>query len=201
MVTNANRHDFIRDYIHHLLTTSISPQYDAFARGVKTVIDAKSLTLFTPTALQTLIEGNPYIDTAQLEKVTKYEDGYSADHPSIRHFWSIMHEWASAATPPREDATSSSELWMPTQEQIMAQEVGQAKVRQMLEFVTASDRLPVGGEERIAFVVQRYGSDDQRLPGSMTCFGRLLLPEYSSKDVMKEKLERAIEHAKGFGQA
>ena len=198
MVTNANRDQYIRDYVRQLLTTSISQQYEAFARGVKTVIEPKSLHLFTPAALKTLIEGKPHIDIHKLEKVTRYEDDYNAEHRSIRDFWSIVHEWASPSIP---DGSSTSEPWTLAQDQLDAKEAGQAKVRRLLEFVTASDRLPVGGEDRVAFVVQRYGSDEQRLPGSMTCFGRLLLPEYSTKEVMKEKLEQAIEHAKGFGQA
>jgi hypothetical protein len=35
----------------------------------------------------------------------------------------------------------------------------------------------------------------------MTCFGKLLLPEYSSFDKLKSKLEIALENSKGFGSA
>lgn len=38
-----------------------------------------------------------------------------------------------------------------------------------------------------------------RLPTSHTCFNTLLLPEYSSKEKLKERLLKAITHAKGFG--
>ena len=41
----------------------------------------------------------------------------------------------------------------------------------------------------------------QRLPTSLTCFGRLLLPEYSSREALEEKLDKALENAKGFGVA
>ena len=95
----------------------------------------------------------------------------------------------------------------------------------LLEFVTASDRVPVNGIASIMFVIQKNGTGDtvrillsitipshifasetdndifQRLPTSLTCFGRLLLPEYSSRIVLEEKLDKALENSKGFGVA
>lgn len=41
----------------------------------------------------------------------------------------------------------------------------------------------------------------QRIPTSMTCFGKLLLPEYSSFEKLKRKLEIALENSQGFGSA
>lgn len=38
-----------------------------------------------------------------------------------------------------------------------------------------------------------------RLPTSHTCFNVLLLPEYSTKEKLKERLLKAITYAKGFG--
>lgn len=38
-----------------------------------------------------------------------------------------------------------------------------------------------------------------RLPTSHTCFNVLLLPEYSSKEKLRERLLKAITYAKGFG--
>jgi ubiquitin-protein ligase E3 A len=48
-------------------------------------------------------------------------------------------------------------------------------------------------------VVSRNGDDDSRLPSAHTCFNHLLLPDYSSIDVMRQKLRYAIEQAEGFG--
>lgn len=71
--------------------------------------------------------------------------------------------------------------------------------RQLLEFVTASDRVPVNGVGSLMFVIQRNGPDSDRVPTSLTCFGRLLLPEYSSKKKLSTKLKLALENGKGFG--
>ena len=69
----------------------------------------------------------------------------------------------------------------------------------LLEFVTASSRVPANGISSILFVIQRNGPDSDRVPTSLTCFGRLLLPEYSTRKKLKKKLELALENGKGFG--
>ena len=176
MVTNANRREYVADYIAWLTNFSISPQFTAFRRGMLAILPNRPLTLlFTPVTLKSLVEGSPAIDTHALESITKYDDGYHSNHPLIREFWSVVHEYS------------------------------EAQKGALLEFVTASDRLPgggvgePGGQGAITFVIQRVGPSEN-LPTSMTCFGRLLLPEYEvGKGKVKEKLERALENSRGFG--
>ncbi|ORY20885.1 HECT-domain-containing protein, partial [Neocallimastix californiae] len=54
--------------------------------------------------------------------------------------------------------------------------------KKLLMFVTASDRVPLKSLGNLTFVIQRNGPDTDRLPTALTCFGRLLLPEYSTKE-------------------
>ncbi|KAI9769154.1 MAG: hypothetical protein M1840_004505 [Geoglossum simile] len=169
LVTNANREQYVKDYISWLTDRSIAAQYEAFSRGFFICLDRKSLTLFTPATLSPLVQGSPHLDTQLLELHTRYDDGYTPTHRLIKDFWSIVH-----AYPPT------------------------LKLR-LLEFVTASDRVPVGGEANITFVVQRNGPDSERVPTSLTCFGRLLVPEYRSRRKLKEKLRIALENGRGFG--
>ncbi|EGD83203.1 ITCH protein [Salpingoeca rosetta] len=75
----------------------------------------------------------------------------------------------------------------------------------LLQFVTGSCRLPVGGFADLQgsngpqkFCIDKYGSADS-LPRSHTCFNRLDLPPYKSKADMKTKLTMAIEETEGFG--
>jgi hypothetical protein len=171
LVTNTNRKQYVKDYIFWLAHKSIHPQYEAFARGFYTCLDRTALSIFTAEALKSVIEGSQHIDIAKLESITKYEDGFSADTPTIRHFWDVVKGFPDE------------------------------KKRGLLEFVTASERVPVNGLGSIVFVIQRSGFDDRRLPTSMTCFGRLLLPQYSSREVLEEKLGKAIENKQGFGVA
>lgn len=43
------------------------------------------------------------------------------------------------------------------------------------------------------------GGDPDRLPTAHTCFNHLLLPPYTSKQVLAERLATALEHSEGFG--
>lgn len=68
-----------------------------------------------------------------------------------------------------------------------------------LSFTTGCDRAPVGGLGQLTLTVQRSGPDTDRLPTSHTCFNVLLLPDYSSKEKLRERLLTAVENAQGFG--
>ncbi|KAJ5173094.1 hypothetical protein N7492_005687 [Penicillium capsulatum] len=171
LVTNQNRHEFVQDYIFWLTDKSIRPQFEAFLRGFHTCLDRSALSIFTPEALKTVVEGLQEIDVDELQNHARYEGGFGPKHRVIRDFWDIVRRFPAE------------------------------KKAQLLEFVTASDRVPVNGISSIMFVIQKNGVGDLRLPTSLTCFGRLLLPEYSSKQALAEKLDKALENARGFGVA
>ncbi|KAL8951305.1 MAG: hypothetical protein Q9183_007466, partial [Haloplaca sp. 2 TL-2023] len=164
MVTNANRNRYVSDYLKWLTDLSIRPQFSAFTKGLFTLIDRRSLLLFKIRDLKSLIEGTQDLDVDELRSVTRYEGGYASGHPTILQFWDTVQNFS------------------PDQ------------LRNLLEFVTASDRVPVTGVESLQFLVQKNGEGDERLPTSSTCYGRLLLPKYSSKEVLRLKLELAIEN-------
>ncbi len=60
-------------------------------------------------------------------------------------------------------------------------------------------RSPGGGLGTLKLLVQRSGPDTDRLPTAHTCFNALLLPDYSSKQKMAERLLTAVQNAQGFG--
>jgi len=126
--------------------------------------------MLTPPILQTLVEGHTTIDIMELKRFARYDDGYHPDHPTIQSFWRVVCSW-----PPE-------------------------KHNALLEFVTASDRVPVNGIQSVNFLISRHTSDSRLLPSAQTCFGRLLLPEYDNEEQLKTKLELALEFGlKGFG--
>ncbi|XP_031423878.1 itchy E3 ubiquitin protein ligase a isoform X2 [Clupea harengus] len=80
------------------------------------------------------------------------------------------------------------------------------KRMRLLQFVTGTCRLPVGGFADLMgsngpqkFCVEKVGKENW-LPRSHTCFNRLDLPPYKSYEQLKEKLMFAIEETEGFGQ-
>lgn len=50
-----------------------------------------ALDLFDAAELELLICGNKTLDFIALEKAAQYEDGFTADSPTIRTFWNILH--------------------------------------------------------------------------------------------------------------
>jgi len=71
--------------------------------------------------------------------------------------------------------------------------------KKFLFFCTGSDRAPVTGFASFRFIIARNGDDNSLLPSSHTCFNHLLIPEYKSKEILKEKLLISLENAEGFG--
>ena len=59
--------------------------------------------------------------------------------------------------------------------------------RQFLAFVTGSDRVPVSGLRSVKMCIQKNGPDSDRLPTSLTCFSRLLLPNYDSMERLDDR--------------
>ncbi|KAL9603820.1 MAG: hypothetical protein Q9219_000929 [cf. Caloplaca sp. 3 TL-2023] len=169
MVTNANRQEYVSDYIFWLTEKSIAPQFRAFANKFFTCLSTRGPALFNVRDFKRLVEGNQNVTVDALRRVAGYDGGYTPDHPVIQHFWDTVSDFS------------------PDQ------------IRSLLEFVTACDRLPALGARSLKFTVQKNGDGDERLPTSLTCYGKLLLPAYSCKEVLREKLCLAIENSKGFG--
>jgi hypothetical protein len=172
-VTGDNRYAYVSDYIRYLTDVSVAPQFEAFARGFRTCLHPKSLTLLTPPLLQSIVEGTQEIDISDLRRAARYV-GWDANHRTVRDFWSVVKRYDERMR------------------------------RKLLEFVTASDRVPVGGVANLQFIIQKNGQEEGEgghLPTAYTCYGTLLLPEYRDKEVLRERLSMALENAQGFGFA
>uniref|UniRef100_A0A3Q2VHE4 E3 ubiquitin-protein ligase n=1 Tax=Haplochromis burtoni TaxID=8153 RepID=A0A3Q2VHE4_HAPBU len=88
----------------------------------------------------------------------------------------------------------------------LVKEMDNEKRMRLLQFVTGTCRLPVGGFNDLMgsngaqkFCIEKVGKENW-LPRSHTCFNRLDLPPYKSYEQLKEKLMFAIEETEGFGQ-
>uniref|UniRef100_A0A1Y1KR63 Ubiquitin-protein ligase E3A n=2 Tax=Photinus pyralis TaxID=7054 RepID=A0A1Y1KR63_PHOPY len=169
-VTQENKHEFIDLYADFLLNKSVEKQFRAFYRGFQMVTDESPLELlFRPEEIELLICGSKNFDFDALEGSTEYDGGYTNESQVIKDFWSIVHSLSL------EDK------------------------RKLLQFTTGSDRVPLGGLSKLKLVIARNGPDSDRLPTAHTCFNVLLLPEYASKEKLKDRLVKAINYSKGFG--
>ncbi|CAN0125362.1 unnamed protein product [Scytosiphon promiscuus] len=171
VVSRDNREEYVDLYVSWLLVESVKGQYGPFERGFHKVVGGKALSLFRPDELELLICGNPKLDFSALEENSEYQDGYSRDTDVVKNFWEVVHEF------------------------------GEDSKRKLLKFATGSDRAPIQGlgSSALSLVISKNGGDSDRLPTAHTCFNHLLLPSYSTKDKLRDRLNLAIEQSEGFG--
>ncbi|KAJ5077046.1 e3 ubiquitin-protein ligase hectd2-related [Anaeramoeba ignava] len=169
ILTEENRKEYVDLYVEFELVKSIEQQFNSFHRGFKEVCEGMVLSLLRPEELELLVCGDPIFDFSALQAVCKYEDGYTATSQVIKWLWEILSSFSIESQ------------------------------KKFLFFTCGSDRVPVGGLTEMKFVISRNGPDSDRLPTAHTCFNHLLLPEYTSKEKLREKLETAIKNSEGFG--
>ena len=175
MVNGTNRKEFCDLYCTYLLEKSVAAQLQPFRAGFLQVVGGKVVSLCSAAELSLMVSGHPLSlsenGLRDLEAVTKYAGGYTAQSPTIRWFWQHVH------------SPKTSDEWR----------------RRLLLFTTGTDRLPILGLRSLRFVIQRAGDDQNHLPVAHTCFNTLDLPEYATPAVLKERLAKALEHVTGFG--
>ena len=170
-VTPANAREFVRLFIEFKFKKQCEGPLASFKKGFARVIDMLVVkSLFDCEELETLICGQRELNFAELRDSAIYASGFTATCPMMKWLWEIvLEEW--------EDD----------------------KRRKLLTFSTGSDRAPVNGLKSLKFYIIKDGEDDQRLPSSHTCFNQLLIPQYTRKEVLRERLQTAVDNATGFG--
>lgn len=146
---------------------------NAFVEGFSGVLPLEVLGIMTGEELQGVVCGNPDIDVNLLRRVTKYEN-YKETDPVVSFFWEVLRE-------------------MTTQQR-----------KRFLQFVWARRRLPRKASEFDSpfKIIKDLKSSSQyddilgceALPSASTCFFSLTLPEYRTKEVLRNKLLFAIEN-------
>ncbi|CAI1516587.1 hypothetical protein SEUBUCD646_0J02280 [Saccharomyces eubayanus] len=173
-ITQKNKHDFVTKWVEFYLEESIKPQFNRFISGFKRVFaECNSIKLFNFEELERLVCGDAEqtkFDFKSLRSVTKYVGGFSDDSKIVRWFWEIIEDWD-----------------YPLQ-------------KKLLQFVTASDRIPATGISTIPFKISQLGTHDSNdLPLAHTCFNEVCLWGYSSKKKMEQKLLWAVNESEGYG--
>ncbi|XP_066487809.1 probable E3 ubiquitin-protein ligase HERC6 [Tiliqua scincoides] len=169
-VNHTNKIDYVNQYVDYVFNKSVDGIFEEFKRGFYKVLEKQIINFFEPQELMTVAIGNENYDWDVFEKNTIYWT-YSAEHPTIRKFWEVFHE-----------------LSLPEK-------------KGFLLFLRGTDRVPIQGSNYMKMTVHSHTSlSEEHIPEAQTCFGILLLPPYSTKQKLKEKLLLAIEHNRGFGK-
>jgi E3 ubiquitin-protein ligase TRIP12 len=166
--------DNIEEYLQLLcrwtLIDGVTDQFQAFRDGFNTVFPVATLRMFDSHEMAELLcgSGHDKWDCKSLVEHCRPDHGYTHDSHAVQMLFEIISTYNA-------------------QEQ-----------RSFLQFVTGSPRLPVGGFKRLnpPLTIVRKAIDpplnpDDFLPSVMTCVNYLKLPDYSSQEVMREKLHQA----------
>ena len=155
-------------------------QAEALKTGFYSVVGRKNFHDITPAQLEEIICGKGEIDIDDWMKNTLYEEPYTSKHQVIQWFWAAVHTY--------------------TQDQLA----------KLVQFVTGTSRIPVGGFAVLEsnrgnyakFCIRQMPSSENKspFPHAHTCFNRLTLPIYESYVELKVKFDFIIEQeVTGFG--
>eukprot|EP00929_Paragymnodinium_shiwhaense_P048171 TRINITY_DN24397_c0_g1_i1.p1 TRINITY_DN24397_c0_g1~~TRINITY_DN24397_c0_g1_i1.p1 ORF type:complete len:2192 (+),score=550.41 TRINITY_DN24397_c0_g1_i1:129-6704(+) len=174
-VNKSNVKDYIRRVAEVALVESVSAQATAFRKAFCELLPLDTCKIWSERELSSIIVGSSVLDSTAwtMEHLTthiKAQHGYNADS---RCFRELLEAMASFSTEER---------------------------RSFLAFATGAPALPVGGFAGLKpplTVVKKEAppaplTPDQFMPSVMTCASYLKLPEYSSADILRQKLDLAM---------
>ncbi|KAH9607668.1 hypothetical protein KSS87_011637, partial [Heliosperma pusillum] len=175
-VTEETKQEYVDLVADHILTNAIRPQINSFLEGFTELVPRELISIFNDKELELLISGLPEIDLEDLKANAEYT-GYTAGSSVIQWFWDVASGFS------KED------------------------MARLLQFVTGTSKVPLEGFKALQgisgpqrFQIHKAYGAPERLPSAHTCFNQLDLPEYSSKEQLRERLLLAIHEAsEGFG--
>ncbi|XP_065592552.1 probable E3 ubiquitin-protein ligase HERC4 [Cyrtonyx montezumae] len=170
LVTKHNRKEFVDLYVNYVLNESIRKPFEDFMQGFIRGCPAESWKIFLPVELQVLLLGHTDYDWQLLKKNATYMH-YEESHQTIKNFWTVFYK------------------------------LPEEKKKKFLAFLSGSDRIAPYGLEYFVFSIEDpfCQNPDNSYPSARTCNCTLLLPRYSSEEILEEKLLCAIEYSEGFG--
>ncbi|KAK3576282.1 hypothetical protein CHS0354_036017 [Potamilus streckersoni] len=171
-VTLENVEEYVDLVTDFCLNTGIRRQLDSFRDGFNLVFPMEKLQSFSPTELATILCGEqaPSWTREDLMNYTEPKLGYTKESASFLRLVNVLV------------ALNSDER------------------KAFLQFTTGCSSLPPGGLANLhprLTVVRKVDGDDQSFPSVNTCLHYLKLPEYSSEEILHEKLLAATKE-KGF---
>ncbi|CAK1547274.1 unnamed protein product [Leptosia nina] len=177
-VTDNNKRDYVRLYVAHRFTRGAERQWLALQRGLADIIPPQLLRPLSPRDLQPLLAGRADLDPADWKRHTRLKH-VNPDAPIVNWFWEIVEDF---------DAEMRARL---------------------LQFVTGSRRVPLAGfralqgstgaaAPRLFTLHLVADASPDSLPKAHTCFNRLDLPPYPTKEKLHDKLTQAVLETAGF---
>ncbi|KAI5616863.1 putative E3 ubiquitin-protein ligase HERC4 [Silurus asotus] len=94
-VTSLNKVAFVDAYVDYVLNKSVEREFNEFKKGFYKVCDRNLVSLFKPEELREVMLGSDNYDWKVFKENTTYEDGFTANHPTIVLFWKVFKKLSS----------------------------------------------------------------------------------------------------------
>ena len=181
-VNNENLAEYLEANIRYRMYNRTRPQLTELLLGFFDVVPEPALTIFDANELELILCGLPEINMEDWQANTIYKGLFEVggkSHQVVQWFWEVVQE-----------------------------DFDQEIRARLLKFSTGSSGVPNSGFAYLQgidgnvkkFTIHGLDTTTYMLPYSHTCFNRIDLPLYESKEELKEKLKYAITTSYvGFG--
>jgi len=182
-VTSENVPEYLEANLKYRMLNQTKPQTTELLLGFFDIIPEAALTIFDPNELELILCGLPVIDMDDWMDNTKYSGYYESKgkrHQVVEWFWDVVKN-----------------------------DFDQEMKARLLQFVTGTSGVPPRGFSVLQgndgnikkFCVHGVSIDQYFYPRAHTCFNRIDLPNYSSKNELRERLRQAVSlNYVGFGE-
>ena len=162
----------VKDFINKRIFF-IKGLYEPFVKkirdGLYSIFKKDVIQKFTADELELIINGRPFIDVDDWYENTVYREPYNNKHQVIKWFWDVIFE------------------------------LSQKELSNLLMFSTGTSRVPFGGFAALEsnrgniskFTIERaeYEFGERNFIKAHTCFNRLDLPEFETKEEVEEAVK------------
>lgn len=170
-VTKNNLPEYLEAILKYRTLDRTKPQITELLLGFYDVIPEPALTVFDPNELELILCGLPTIDIDDWEANTIYSGNCSVDNDVVRWLWEIVRN-----------------------------DFDQEMRARLLQFVTGTSGVPSHGFSVLQgndgnikkFSIHGVDRKTYVYPRAHTCFNRIDLPNYSTKEELLEKLKTAV---------
>ena len=172
---NDNKDLFIEKVIYYETLYRYEEQIEKIKKGFFSIMGDKICQIFKPEEFAFQLSGQTTIDLEDWKKNTIYKGHYNQNNKTIQLFWEVLSE------------LSQNELF------------------NFFHFCTSSIHVPIDGfnglkgvnnkiqkftiEPKLTLILDDSKNNDFKLIEAKTCFNRILLPEYSTKEEMKKAFD------------
>ena len=164
-VVEGNKAEWVTLVVEWELGGCVREQLDSLILGFHELVPPSGLAGFDTTDLELLLRGPRTVDVWRVRSFTKYAGEGLSEASATVQFF-----WETFET--FDDGRRS----------------------QVLKFCTGCTCIPLDGFEP-AFTIVKSSLPTNSLPTSHTCFNQLVLPEYSSREELEERLSFALQHS------